>query len=827
MLKEWNLTSSSNANSVLTPTYSILNFVQNRRNNRLRWHKIGNVTKSNVYLHTVTWLGGSAMTPSSGNTKLRVVTTFAPPLVMCSTFLYNTSNCLRGVQCVQLSTKNKDEIAVLLADFESKQSLRGINYNVTCCSGISIELLRNLAADLKFDFTLYLVADSEFGVRRNNTWSGLTGDLVSGAAHLAVSSFSVTNSRSRVIDFSVPYFYSDIASVTVRLYKAVPLSAFLVPFSLELWISIFASLNAAAVAAAIYEWLSPFGLNPWGRQRTKNFSLASALWVMWSLLFSHLVAFKAPKSWPNKVLINLWGCFSVIFLASYTANIAALFAGLFFQARVNHVHDAFLLEHRVGTTRGSSTEIYMMKENPRLFQHLQKFSFDNVEDGINKLQNRKLDIIIGDRAILDYYRGRDSDCNLAILGQPLYHDSYAIGVQKGFPMKDAISNLLIKYTEVGHIDDLKAKWYGDMPCFERGADIVRPQALTPNAVAGVFMMLGCGFLVGVLILSLEHLVFKYYLPRLRKKSKKSFWKSPNLMFFSQKLYRFINCVELVSPHHSAKEIASNLRAGQIFSLFQKSVKRKAKEDARRRKSKSLFFEMIQEVTRRKKQSDLSVDEKHSQYRRKSSSKSRRQRNSEIEMISHDTVDSLPIAECHRPKCEESTEECTEQSSLLVKCSGRSNVVSKNEGERSTESVDVVSYYSRPISVSLNDIHMPINEVIDGRCCRFYENFESHPCRNRVHSDSDVLRQLSENIDDSELLTENKSTESAIDVENRLTTKVLPVDEFKLKVLDKDKIVAMWLESEFELRRRLREVIKEKASLESKLSSLQAFLRKPP
>lgn len=55
-----------------------------------------------------------------------------------------------------------------------------------------------------------------------------------------------------------------------------------------------------------------------------------ALWVMWGLLCGHLVAFKAPKSWPNKFLINVWGGFSVIFVASYTANIAALIAGLFF-----------------------------------------------------------------------------------------------------------------------------------------------------------------------------------------------------------------------------------------------------------------------------------------------------------------------------------------------------------------------------------------------------------------------------------------------------------------------------------------------------------------
>lgn len=56
---------------------------------------------------------------------------------------------------------------------------------------------------------------------------------------------------------------------------------------------------------------------------------------MWGLLCGHLVAFKAPKSWPNKFLINVWGGFSVIFVASYTANIAALIAGLFFHNAAN------------------------------------------------------------------------------------------------------------------------------------------------------------------------------------------------------------------------------------------------------------------------------------------------------------------------------------------------------------------------------------------------------------------------------------------------------------------------------------------------------------
>lgn len=47
----------------------------------------------------------------------------------------------------------------------------------------------------------------------------------------------------------------------------------------------------------------------------------------------------------------------------------------------------------------------------------------------------------------------------------------------------------------------------------------------------------------------------------------------NITVSFQKLYKFINSVELISPQHTAKELVHTLRQGQIASLFQKSVRR--------------------------------------------------------------------------------------------------------------------------------------------------------------------------------------------------------------------------------------------------------------
>ncbi|XP_058457456.1 uncharacterized protein LOC131434603 isoform X3 [Malaya genurostris] len=426
-------------------------------------------------------------------------------------------------------------------------------------------------------------------------WNGIVGELVSGSADMSFAPLSVSKERAKVIDFSVPFFHGSVSLLAApQSSPDVPLLAFLLPFSHELWIAIFTSLNITAVAVAIYEWLSPFGLNPWGRQRSKNFSMSSALWVMWGLLCGHLVAFKAPKSWPNKFLINVWGGFSVIFIASYTANIAALIAGLLFHNESGG-YSGPLLKQRIGVPLATAAEYYVQTNDKILWEHMKRYQLLNIENGIERLKNGTIDLLMADSPILDYYRATDLGCTLQRVGDTYVDDSYAIGMNKGFPLKETISALISKYSSDGTLDILTEKWYGSLACFKLDRDIGQPKPLGVRAVAGVFLLLGFGMILGLLILVFEHVFYKYALPVLRHQPKNTVWKSRNIMFFSQKLYRFINYVELVSPHHSAKELVHTIRQGQITSLFQKSIKRKEDEQRRRRKSKAKFYDMIQEI----------------------------------------------------------------------------------------------------------------------------------------------------------------------------------------------------------------------------------------
>lgn len=70
-----------------------------------------------------------------------------------------------------------------------------------------------------------------------------------------------------------------------------------------------------------------------------------------------------------------------------------------------------------------------------LWEHIKRYRLENVDEGIERLRNGSLDILIADTPILDYYRATDHGCKLQKIGDTINQDTYAVGMSKGFPLK--------------------------------------------------------------------------------------------------------------------------------------------------------------------------------------------------------------------------------------------------------------------------------------------------------------------------------------------------------------------------------------------------------
>ncbi|XP_053700660.1 glutamate receptor ionotropic, NMDA 3B [Synchiropus splendidus] len=411
-----------------------------------------------------------------------------------------------------------------------------------CCYGYCIDLLEKLAEDMGFTFDLYIVGDGKYGAMSGTgRWTGLVGDLLSGTADMAVTSFSINSARSRVIDFTSPFYSTSLGILVRSRDTAAPIGAFMWPLHWSMWVGIFVTLHLTALFLTLYEWNSPFGMTPHGRNRLRVFSYSSALNLCYAILFGRTVATKTPKCWTGRFLMNLWAIFCLLVLSSYTANLAAVMVGEKTFEQVSGIHDDKLhhpsLGFRFGTVRESSAEDYMKKSFPEMHDYMRRFNQPTTPDGVHMLKTDPptLDAFIMDKALLDFEVSIDADCKLLTVGKPFAIEGYGIGLPQGSPLTRNVSEFVSRYKSDGFMDMLHDKWYKVVPCGKRVFAVTETLQMGIQHFSGLFVLLCMGVGGALLTLAGEHTFYHLIIPRLRRRHTLQYW-----MHTSQKIHRALH-----------------------------------------------------------------------------------------------------------------------------------------------------------------------------------------------------------------------------------------------------------------------------------------------
>ncbi|XP_053087485.1 glutamate receptor ionotropic, NMDA 2B [Pangasianodon hypophthalmus] len=394
-------------------------------------------------------------------------------------------------------------------------------YIKRCCKGFCIDILKKIAKSVKFTYDLYLVTNGKHGKKVNGTWNGMVGEVVVKNAHMAVGSLTINEERSEVIDFSVPFIETGISVMVSRSNGTVSPSAFLEPFSADVWVMMFVMLLlVSAIAVFVFEYFSPVGYNRCladGREPGgPSFTIGKAIWLLWGLVFNNSVPVQNPRGTTSKIMVSVWAFFAVIFLASYTANLAAFMIQEEYVDQVSGLSDKkfqrpndFSPPFRFGTVPNGSTERNIRNNYKEMHSYMVKFHQRNVDEALQSLKAGKLDAFIYDAAVLNYMAGRDEGCKLVTIGSGKVFAStgYGIAIQKDSGWKRHVDLAILQLFGDGEMEELEALWLTGI-CHHEKNEVMSSQLDVDN-MAGVFYMLGAAMALSLITFIAEHIFYSH------------------------------------------------------------------------------------------------------------------------------------------------------------------------------------------------------------------------------------------------------------------------------------------------------------------------------
>ncbi|XP_071080675.1 glutamate receptor 2-like [Haliotis cracherodii] len=191
-------------------------------------------------------------------------------------------------------------------------------------SGVTINLIKQMAKTLNFSYVLLEPVDNEWGRDVNGSWTGVIGDLLSGRTDVIASPLAVTEDRAAIMDFTAPYFY-DVSCVVIQTPDNYDTKWLILAnkFQNVVLICIFISFLCSTIFLCVLEEVHPILWS--ARELTGVWNrCADSLLVHFAALMANGVnEFLLPASLPGRCVMGAWWIFSMLTAAVYRADIIA------------------------------------------------------------------------------------------------------------------------------------------------------------------------------------------------------------------------------------------------------------------------------------------------------------------------------------------------------------------------------------------------------------------------------------------------------------------------------------------------------------------------
>ena len=382
--------------------------------------------------------------------------------------------------------------------------------------GFCIDILDEIAAKMNFKYTIYKVADNQYGTEdENGTWNGMIRELIEKKADLAISALTINFKRQQVVDFTKPFISLGISIIyKIPTSKKPGLFSFLNPLSLEVWIYTLVSLIMMVLARfSPYEWRNTHPCNMNNEFVENQFTAWNSLWFAVGTLMQQGSDIN-PKAFSTRLVGGVWWFFTLIIISSYTANLAAFLTVEKVDIPISSVEDlANQSKIGYGLFKGGSTMNFFKESRIDTYKRMWKYMQNNPDvafvssnkEGIDRVLARDYAYLM-ESTFIDFVVQRN--CNLTQIGGLLDSKGYGIATQLGSPYTDDISLKILEMQEKGDIQKFYNRWWkGGGTCVRDEKKDSKANPLNVENVGGIFVVLVAGVILAIVVALFE---FIYY-----------------------------------------------------------------------------------------------------------------------------------------------------------------------------------------------------------------------------------------------------------------------------------------------------------------------------
>nr|CAD7399734.1 unnamed protein product [Timema poppensis] len=311
--------------------------------------------------------------------------------------------------------------------------------------GFCIDLLKEIANMVGFEYRIHLVPDGKYGVYDLDTgeWNGIVRQLMDKKADLAVGSMTINYARESVIDFTKPFMNLGI-SILFKVPTTQPtrLFSFMNPLAIEIWLYVLAAYVLVSITMFVvarfspYEWHNPHPCDVDNDLVENQFSLANSFWFTIGTLMQQGSDLN-PKATSTRIVGGIWWFFTLIIISSYTANLAAFLTVERMITPIENSDDlAGQTDISYGTLDSGSTMTFFRDSMIETYKKMWRFMENKkpsvfvptYEEGINRVLEGNYAFLM-ESTMLDYIVQRD--CNLTQIGGLLDTKGYGIATPMG------------------------------------------------------------------------------------------------------------------------------------------------------------------------------------------------------------------------------------------------------------------------------------------------------------------------------------------------------------------------------------------------------------